>query len=181
MLITGSDLVRVAVDCLTPFRSDAVKGASVDIHLGSDFLLFPEPTVALPGTLDSHEPDCGGQPERSGILYLPPGGYALASSLERVRVPGNLAARVEGKSSLGRRFLFVHVTAGFIDPGFSGNITFELYNPRRVAQVLHAGDPIAQLCFMQCSQVSGYEGKYSGDGVQGSLYHLNFVDKSERS
>lgn len=180
MLITGSDLVLVAADCLTPFRSDAVKGASVDIHLGETALVFFEQE----GVLDSHQRDYGGAsrtiPDQDG-LYIPAGGYALASSLERVRVPGNLAARVEGKSSLGRRFLFVHVTAGFIDPGFNGNITFELYNPRRVAQILHVGDPIAQLCFMQCSQVSGYEGKYSGEGVQGSLYHLNFIDKSEQS
>lgn len=181
MLITGSDLMRVAADCLTPFRSDAVKGASVDIHLGESALTFWD--TETEGDLDSHARDWAGRPLRLGDsgLYLPPGGYALASSLERVRVPGNLAARVEGKSSLGRRFLFVHVTAGFIDPGFNGNITFEIYNPRRIAQILHPGDPIAQLCFMLCSQVSDYVGKYSGEGVQGSLYHLNFVDKSERS
>lgn len=178
MLITGSDLDHVAVECLRPYNPDAVKGASIDIHLGDSFRVFNE---SPPTILDSHDEDSAGHKVYSKSVVLLPGGYALASSLERVRVPGNLAARVEGKSSLGRRFLFVHVTAGFIDPGFDGNITFELYNPRRVAQVLHAGDPIAQLCFMECSQPTGYSGKYSGDGVQGSLYHLNFVDKSERS
>lgn len=180
MLITGSDLMRVAVECLEPYDRDAVKGASIDIHLGNEVIEFSHEPSLLP--LDSHRMDTGGERRTlSDALVIPPGGYTLASSLERVRVPGNLAARVEGKSSLGRRFLFVHVTAGFIDPGFSGNVTFELYNPRRIAQVLHVGDPIAQLCFMHCSQPSGYEGKYSGDGVQGSLYHLNFVDKSGKS
>lgn len=81
------------------------------------------------------------------LLY--PGQFVLTSTLERVEIPNYLSARVEGKSSLGRKGLMVHVTAGFIDPGFKGNITLELKNLSSSIIFLKPGMYISQICFMR--------------------------------
>lgn len=81
-----------------------------------------------------------------------PGECILASTVERIEVPGDLVARVEGKSSWGRRFILAHVTAGFIDPGFKGQVTLELVNLSSVIQTLPVGEPIAQISFQQVDQ-----------------------------
>ena len=73
--------------------------------------------------------------------------FLLATTLERVKIPNNVCARIEGKSSLGRLGLCVHVTAGYIDPGFEGNITLELFNCAPLPIVLTPGMKIAQISF----------------------------------
>lgn len=82
-------------------------------------------------------------------MMIDPGEHLLVSTIEKVNCPNDIAIRVEGKSSLGRIFLAVHVTAGFVDPGFSGNITLELVNLGTVPIYLEHGAKIAQLCFFQ--------------------------------
>ena len=82
---------------------------------------------------------------------MEPGDFILGSTVEHIEVPPDLAARVEGKSSLGRLGLMVHVTAGFIDPGFKGNITLELKNLSHRSITLKTGMPISQICFEELS------------------------------
>lgn len=82
-------------------------------------------------------------------LVLMPGDFGLASTVETVRIPTDLVAQVNGKSSWARLGLIVHTTAGFIDPGFRGNITLELKNLGRRAIVIPQGAPICQLVFFQ--------------------------------
>jgi dCTP deaminase len=81
-------------------------------------------------------------------FFLHPGEFVLASTLEFIRVPADLACRIEGRSSWGRMGLLVHATAGFVDPGYSGSLTFELYNAGRLPIELRPGMRMAQLCFL---------------------------------
>ena len=126
---------------------------SLDIRLGTDFKvvdvasvshLDPARTMAdQPMPMRSYEVP----PGRPFILH--PGEFALGASLEYVRIPNDISVRVEGRSSWGRLGLLIHATAGFVDPGFAGSITFELNNISRAPIALYPGVRIAQLCFFE--------------------------------
>jgi len=98
---------------------------------------------------------------------LHPGEFVLGSTLEMVALPDDLAARVEGKSSLGRLGLLTHATAGFVDPGFTGHVTLELSNVATLPIMLWPGMKIGQLAFFRLS--SSAENPYGSD-VHGSHY-----------
>ena len=100
-------------------------------------------------------------------FLLHPGEFVLGSTLERVGVPNNLVARVEGKSSLGRLGLVIHSTAGFIDAGFDGHVTLELANLANLPITLYPGMKIGQISFI--TMTSPAEKPY-GSGAQGSKY-----------
>src|SRR5690606_21495240 len=104
-------------------------------------------------------------PEKPFILH--PGEFVLASTYELVTLPHDVAARLEGKSSLGRLGLLTHSTAGFIDPGFSGHVTLELSNVATLPITLWPGMKIGQLCFFRMSSAS--EDPYGSD-KHGSRY-----------
>lgn len=110
----------------------AFQPASVDLRLGGAFL--PAPDYKL---ITAHQ----------DVYTIVPGECVLATTMEEVDLPDNVAARVEGKSTWGRKFLMVHSTAGFIDPGFCGAITLELKNLSPVPIALKVGDYIAQISF----------------------------------
>lgn len=96
--------------------------------------------------------------------WLAPGQFVLGSSLERVKLPDFMVARIEGKSTLARWGLMVHVTAGFVDPGFEGNLTLELYNVGPFEILLTPAMAISQLSFdvMRNRATKPYRGKYQG-------------------
>jgi len=108
--------------------------------------------------------------------------FALATTIERVTVPLGMVARVDGRSSYGRLGLMVHSTAGFIDPGFSGQVTLELGNIGRWPIALHPGDRICQVSFHRLGRAArkGYEGKYQGQtGATPSKAHLDHKNGDE--
>ncbi|MDP5108464.1 MAG: dCTP deaminase, partial [Ilumatobacteraceae bacterium] len=100
-------------------------------------------------------------------FMLHPGEFALGSTLERVGVPDDMVARVEGKSSLGRLGLLIHSTAGFIDAGFDGHITLELSNVANLPITLYPGMKIGQVSFMMMTTPAD---KPYGKGASGSKY-----------
>lgn len=104
--------------------------------------------------------------EGNDVIVLNPGDFLLGTTVEVVRLGRNVAARVEGRSSVGRLGLLVHTTAGFIDPGFEGQITLELYNCSPWTIALRPGMRIAQLAFTRCSGPAerpyGARGHYQG-------------------
>lgn len=107
---------------------------------------------------------------------LLPGQFVLATTMEYITLPNNLTAFVEGRSSLGRMGLFIQ-NAGWVDPGFKGEITLELFNANRCAIELKTGRRVGQLVFAQMDDVAlhPYNGKYQGQkGVTGSRV---FADK----
>lgn len=98
---------------------------------------------------------------------LEPNEFILGSTEEAVSIPDDLAARYEGKSSMGRLGLATHITAGFIDPGFSGDITLEIKNENQYPIRIFSGMPIGQLCFF--TLIEPVERRYGSDGL-GSHY-----------
>lgn len=132
---------------ITPsLKDEAIQPASIDLRLSSSFRIYlPARFRDLP-VLD---PSKGFETStfEADVYILEPGEFLLASTLEKIEVPDDLVAVVDGKSTLGRLGLAVHVTAGFIDPGFRGNITLEMRNLNIYPIRLRKDMPICQLGF----------------------------------
>ena len=153
---------------LTPSEAEMVQPSSVDVRLDRYFRLFDNHKYAV---IDPAEE----QPELTRLIevdpsegfILHPGEFVLGSTYEKVSLPDDIAARLEGKSSLGRLGLLTHSTAGFIDPGFEGHVTLELSNVATLPIRLWPGMKIGQLCFFKLS--SPAERPY-GSGATYSRY-----------
>jgi dCTP deaminase len=153
---------------LEPYDEAMVQPSSIDVRLDKYFRLFDNHRYPF---IDPAED----QPELTRLievahaepLILHPGEFVLGSSFEVVTLPGDLAARLEGKSSLGRLGLLTHSTAGFVDPGFSGHVTLELSNAATLPIKLWPGMKVGQLCFFRLS--SPAENPY-GSAKYGSRY-----------
>jgi dCTP deaminase len=126
---------------INPFDLDLVQPASYEVTLADDYLKQLHPEVE--GWDDFREETW------STRNWIEPGDFILASTAETVHLPDDITAQVNGKSSLGRQGLTVHVTAGFIDAGFEGTITLELANLSRRTILLEPGQKIAQLAFFR--------------------------------
>ena len=153
---------------LDPLDLAMVQPASVDIRLDRFFRTFENHKYAYIDPASEQE----GltrlvevKPDEPFVLH--PGEFVLGSTFEVVTLPDDVAARVEGKSSLGRLGLLTHATAGFVDPGFSGHVTLELSNVANLPVMLYPGMKIGQLCFFRMSSAS--EHPY-GSSVYGSRY-----------
>jgi dCTP deaminase len=135
---------------LEPFDPALVQPSSVDVRVDRRFRVFnnaryPYIDVRLPmeGLTELVEVE-GDEP-----FILHPGEFVLGQTLERLTMPDDLVARLEGKSSLGRLGLLIHSTAGFVDSGFSGNLTLELSNVANLPITIYHGMPIGQVSFMR--------------------------------
>jgi len=159
--------------------------SSLDVRLGPDFKVVRTSRLThldplkdpadIEADVSRYTENIVTQPGEPFVLH--PGEFALASTLEFIRLPNDIAARLEGRSTWGRLGLEVHATAGFVDPGFSGALTFELKNSGQVPLPLYAGLRIAQLCFFLLSEPSQLPyaakryTKYAGrTGTVGSQY-----------
>ena len=153
----------IVVEPIEPFQ---IQPASIDLRLGRHFLKIDENTLDSLN-LDSELPYI--QIEKDEIV-IPPHSFLLATTIERVRIPANVTAFVEGRSSIGRIGLFIQ-NAGWVDPGFEGNITLELFNANRLPLRLASGRRICQIvfAFMDKATRTPYAGKYQGQrGTVGS-------------
>ncbi|MEA2310442.1 MAG: dCTP deaminase [Solirubrobacteraceae bacterium] len=134
---------------MEPWDPGLVQPASVDLRLGDSFRVFHNHRAAA---IDLREPPTNLTEEvvigADEAFVIHPGEFVLGRTLERVELPDDVVARIEGKSSIGRLGLIVHATAGFVDPGFNGSLTLEITNLTRIPIKLYAGLPIAQLSFM---------------------------------
>lgn len=145
---------------IEPFDAEMIQPSSIDVRLGRRFEVMKSPDAPAqyidPAKDQRDELFKSTEIHRDGALGLAPGAFALATTYEIFRLPNTLAGRLEGKSSLGRLGLAIHTTAGFIDPGFEGQITLELVNlaPRPV--MLQEGMKIGQLCLMHMSSPAQY-------------------------
>ncbi len=153
---------------LEPYDEAMVQPASVDIRLDRFFRTFENHRYQFIDPRQNQEDMTRMvevSPDEAFVLH--PGEFVLGSTFEVVTLPDDIAARVEGKSSLGRLGLLTHATAGFVDPGFSGHITLELSNVSNLPVTLWPGMKIGQLCFIKMSSPS--EHPY-GSSVYGSRY-----------
>ena len=168
---------------LEPYDEGMVQPSSIDVRIDRYFRVFEnhryphiDPAEEQPELTRVVEP----LPNEPFILH--PGEFALASTYEVVTLPDDIAARLEGKSSLGRLGLLTHSTAGFIDPGFSGHITLELSNVANLPVKLFPGMKIGQLCLIKLSSPAEhpygsekYGSRYQGQrGPTASRSFLNF-------
>lgn len=174
------DSGRIGLD---PLELDMVQPASIDVRLDRFFRLFDNHRYA-------HIDPAQEQPELTRLVevepdeafILHPGEFVLGSTYEQVTLPHDVAARLEGKSSLGRLGLLTHSTAGFIDPGFSGHVTLELSNMATLPIKLWPGSKIGQLCFFRLTSASEHpygtgpnKNRYQGQrGPTASRSHQGF-------
>jgi dCTP deaminase len=156
---------RIVVD---PYDEAMVQPSSIDFRLDRYFRVFENHRYPhIDPAADQSDLTRMVEPVGDEPFILHPGEFVLGSTLEVVTLPDDLAARVEGKSSLGRLGLLTHATAGFVDPGFSGHVTLELANVATLPIKLYPGMKIGQLCFFQLS--SPAEHPY-GSAKYGSRY-----------
>jgi dCTP deaminase len=171
---------RIVID---PYLPEAVQPSSVDLHLDRRFRVFKNSRYPY---IDVREE----QAELTELVeiggddpfILHPGEFVLGSTLERVGLPDDLVARLDGKSSLGRLGLLIHSTAGFVDPGWEGNLTLELSNVANLPITLYDGMKIGQISFQRLSSPVeiGYGDARIGSKYRGqrdptaSLYHRDF-------
>jgi dCTP deaminase len=173
---------RIVID---PFDESLVQPSSVDVRVDRTFRVFHNGRYTH---IDVREPmedltELVAPPEGEPFI-LHPGEFVLGQTLERVTLPNDLVARLEGKSSLGRLGLLIHSTAGFVDSGFSGNLTLELSNVANLPITIYYGMPIGQISFMRMDGPveHPYGGGETGSKYQGqaeptaSRFYLNFKD-----
>jgi dCTP deaminase len=171
---------RIVID---PLADGAVQPSSVDVRVADGFRLFSNHRYPYIDVKQS-QPDLTElvtvTPDEPFVLH--PGEFVLGATLERVGLPDDLVARLEGKSSLGRLGLLIHSTAGFIDAGFEGHVTLELSNVATLPITIHPGMPIGQIAFFQLDRPAenpygsaATRSKYQGqEGPTPSAYHRNF-------
>jgi dCTP deaminase len=186
MLMSDRD-IRASIEAgqigLEPLEMGLLQPSSIDVRLDRFFRLFDNHKYAF---IDPAEQ----QDELTRLIevdpaepfILHPGEFVLGSTYEFVTLPDDVAARLEGKSSLGRLGLLTHSTAGFVDPGFKGHVTLELSNVATLPIKLWPGMKIGQLCFFKLTSASEhpygsekYASRYQGQrGPTASRSYKNF-------
>jgi dCTP deaminase len=137
---------------LDPLDLGMVQPSSIDVRLDRFFRLFDNHKYQhIDPALDQPDLTRLVEVDSDEAFVLHPGEFVLGATFEVVSLPDDVAARLEGKSSLGRLGLLTHSTAGFIDPGFSGHVTLELSNVATLPITLWPGMKIGQLCFFRLS------------------------------
>ena len=171
MLLSDRD-IRAELDSgrvqLDPLDLGMIQPSSIDVRLDRFFRLFDNHKYPFIDPAEE-QPDLTRAVEvlADEAFILHPGEFVLGSTFELVTLPDDIAARLEGKSSLGRLGLLTHSTAGFVDPGFSGHVTLELSNVATLPIKLWPGMKIGQLCFFRLTSPS--ENPY-GSEKYGSRY-----------
>ncbi len=172
---------KITIDPLFP---DSIQPASVDLHLGAEFLIFKNSehtAIDLKKPLDEMMERVVISAKRPFVIH--PGEFALGITYETIGVSDDMVGRLEGKSSLGRVGLIIHATAGYLDPGNKLKMTLELHNIANLPIILYYKMPIAQMSFTPLS--SAAENPYGGKKLkskyfgatkpQASQYYKNFV------
>ncbi|NUN11818.1 dCTP deaminase [Candidatus Micrarchaeota archaeon] len=143
--IQAKDLV------VDPFKKECVQPSSIDLHLSHEFRVFKFTNHSVIDLKDEVKDYTELVSVKDKPFIIHPGEFTLGSTVERVKIPLDLVARLEGKSSLGRLGIIVHATAGYIDPGFEGHITLELNNVGKIPVALYPNMRIAQISFQTMS------------------------------
>jgi dCTP deaminase len=174
---------RIGID---PFDPELMQPSSLDVRVDRYFRVFRNsryPYIDVKTQQEDLTELVEVAEDEAFILH--PGEFVLGSTLERVTLPDDLVARLEGKSSLGRLGLLIHSTAGFIDPGWDGHVTLELSNVANLPITIYTGMKIGQLSFVQLSEPAerpygsaGIGSKYQGQrGPTPSRYWQNFEER----
>ena len=186
-MVLSDRSIREALDAgrisIAPLGEGCIQPSSVDLHVDRYFRLFRNHTSRVIDVREDQE-DLTELVDIGDVdpLILHPGEFLLGSTLERIPLPDDLVARLEGKSSLGRLGLLIHSTAGFVDAGWDGHLTLELSNVANLPITIYAGMKIGQISFLQMTTPAdmpygsdGLKSKYQGQwGPTPSRYSDNF-------
>lgn len=179
MILSDKTIIKMLENgtlSIDPLEKGQIQPASVDIRLGNTFSIVEDSST---GVINLGN-EITYKRIQTDTYVLLPGQFILATTMEYFRLPNNLTAFVEGRSSLGRLGLFIQ-NAGWVDPGFRGEITLELYNANRCAIELKCGRRVGQLVFAQMDDIAlnPYKGKYQGQvGATGSRVFLDNESKT---
>jgi dCTP deaminase len=174
MILSDRTLLKMLNDrtlVVEPVEAEQIQPASIDIRIGNTYSIVEDSPTGIINLDDKIKY----KQIKADKYILLPGQFVLATTLEYFELPDNLTAFVEGRSSLGRMGLFIQ-NAGWVDPGFKGEITLELFNANRCAIELTAGRRVGQLVFAKLDEnaLNPYEGKYQGQrGATGSKVYLD--------
>ena len=157
MILSDGDLLRrlevgdLVVDPIDDLDTQ-VQPASIDLRLGEEFLEFQRTNISC--IHPNREEEVGQYVSETFVpegeeFILHPGDFVLGTTIERVEIPSDLIAHVEGRSSLGRLAVVIHATAGIVDPGYKGQITLELSNLGTAPVALTPGMRVSQLIFTE--------------------------------
>lgn len=186
MILSDRDILQAIIDgriSIEPFDKSDVQPSSVDLHVDRYFRTFQNhryPFIDVKKPMEGLTSMVEVAEEEAFILH--PGEFVLGSTGEYVKLPDDLVARLEGKSSLGRLGLLIHSTAGYVDPGFEGHLTLELSNVANLPITIYPGMKIGQISFFRLSSPAEnpYGSKQVGSKYQGqrgptaSRYFENF-------
>ncbi|HEY9291570.1 MAG TPA: dCTP deaminase [Microlunatus sp.] len=191
MLLSDRDIkaeIEAGQIALDPYSPEMIQPASIDVRLDRLFRVFENHRYPhIDPAEDQSELTREVEPAGDDPFILHPGEFVLGSTFEVVTLGDGIAARLEGKSSLGRLGLLTHSTAGFIDPGFSGHVTLELSNVATLPIKLWPGMKIGQFCFFRLSSpaehpygTASYGSRYQGQrgptpSRSGSNFHRTRV------
>jgi len=181
MILSDKDIKRALKDgaiVIKPLFPNSIQPASVDLHLGSDFLVFrthKDVCIDPKDPIEHLMEQVSINDQKQFIIH--PGEFALGMTYEIVGVADNMVGRLEGKSSLGRIGLIIHATAGYLDPGNKLKMTLELHNISPLPIKLYHKMPIAQMSFTPLS--SNAENPYNAKRI-GSKYYGNMKPKASQ-
>ena len=175
---------RIGID---PYDESLLQPSSVDVRVDRFFRVFRNNRASFIDVKREQDLTELVEIDADEPFILHPGEFVLGSTLERVALPDDLVARLEGKSSLGRLGLLIHSTAGFVDPGWDGHVTLELSNVANLPITIYPGMKIGQISFMQMTEPaatpygsSSIGSKYKGQrGPTASRYWQNFASDPE--
>lgn len=156
---------------IAPLEKHQIQPASVDVRLGDTFSIVEDSSAGIVTMTN----EISYKTIHTDTYILLPGQFVLATTMECFDLPNHLTAFVEGRSSLGRMGLFIQ-NAGWVDPGFKGEITLELFNANRCAIELKSGRRVGQLVFAEMDEeaMHPYNGKYQGQkGATGSRVYMD--------
>jgi dCTP deaminase len=186
-VILSDRSIREALEAGTividPLLEGGIQPSSVDLRIDRYFRVFRNDTTPFIDPKQAQEDLTELVEVEDGKAFiLHPGEFVLASTLERVQLPHDVAARLEGKSSLGRLGLLTHSTAGFVDAGWDGHLTLELSNVANLPIAIYPGMRIGQISFLQMTSAAeapygsdAARSKYQGQrGPTPSRYYRNF-------
>jgi dCTP deaminase len=178
MVLSDATIARLLAEGrmeIDPYDEALLQPSSVDVRVDRLFRVFH----------NNRYPYIDVKVEQAELTELVEVEFVLGSTLERIRLPDDLVARLEGKSSLGRLGLLIHSTAGFIDPGWDGHVTLELSNVANLPITIYPGMKIGQISFMQMTEpaatpygADSIGSKYKGQrGPTASRYWQNFEER----
>lgn len=154
MILSDRDILKYIKKkniVVSPFKRKNIQPSTLDIELSNEFRVFQNYDVGIIDTREVSDVSKLVKIKKDGSFIVHPGEFILGSTIEKIKLPNDIAATIEGRSSLGRIGLIIHATAGYIDPGFSGKVTLEMSNISNLPIKLYPGMRIGQIAFFMMS------------------------------